>query len=114
MASIAILEQSSATLDYSLETIFQSGEKFRKSLSSIKKVYEASVAITNNMNDGTLSYPPIEEKKDNITPNGGKGMSFELKYVSSLHHQFWKLPYSFIVYNLLGTSHSLIQVAKTR
>jgi hypothetical protein len=78
VASIAILEQSSATLRYSLETIFQRGEKFRKSLSSIKKVYEAS-AITNNMNDGTLSYPPIEEKKDNITPNGGKGMSFELR-----------------------------------
>jgi ABC-type multidrug transport system fused ATPase/permease subunit len=32
------------------------------------------------MSDGTRPYPPIEEKED-ISPKGGKGMSFELRYI---------------------------------
>lgn len=42
-------------------------------------MYIASI-VTNSMNDGTLSYPPIEEKGD-LKLDGGKGMSFELRYV---------------------------------
>ncbi|KAF8803164.1 P-loop containing nucleoside triphosphate hydrolase protein [Phlegmacium glaucopus] len=81
VASIAILQRSSGTLRSSLESVFQSSEQFRRSISSIKKVYEASMVANNIMNDGTLPYPPIEEKGE-INLNGGKGMSFELRDVS--------------------------------
>jgi hypothetical protein len=37
------------------------------------------------MNDGTLSYPPIEEKED-INLNANEGMSFELRYINPSHH----------------------------
>ncbi|KAF8163821.1 P-loop containing nucleoside triphosphate hydrolase protein [Crassisporium funariophilum] len=78
VASIAILQQSSSHLRYSLETIFQSSEQFRQNMSSIRKVYAAS-SVTNTMSDGHLSYPSQNEKNECKTE---KGMSFELKNVS--------------------------------
>jgi hypothetical protein len=63
------------TLRYSLETILRSNEEFRKSIASIKKVYEAS-EVVNLMKEGTISYPQVEEKGE---WNSDKGMSFGLK-----------------------------------
>ena len=67
-------------------------------------MYEAFL-IMNSMSDGTLAYPLVGEKGD-INLNG---MSFELRYIYSSHHQVRCIVY---IYNLLGTSHSLIQEAK--
>lgn len=64
------------------------------------------------MTDGTLSYPLIEEK--DINSNTGKGMSFELRYIGSSHHQYLASLFVLYIYNLLGTSRSLIQVAKNQ
>ena len=63
VAIIAILQQSSATFSWSLEIIFRSNEDFHKSVSSVKKMYEAFL-IMNNMSDGTLAYPLVSEKRD--------------------------------------------------
>ena len=60
------------------------------------------------MNDGTLSYPPIEEKGD-LKLDVGKGMSFELRYVDII--SVWGI---FYIHNLPGTSRFLIQVVKTQ
>lgn len=81
LASVAILQQSSGTFSWSLEIILRSNEDFRKSVSSIRKMYEAFL-VANSMSDGTLAYPPVSEKGD-INSNG---MSFELRYIDSLHH----------------------------
>ncbi|KIM46798.1 hypothetical protein M413DRAFT_440368 [Hebeloma cylindrosporum] len=78
VASIAILQQSSSTLRYSLETVFRSNEKFRKSVADVKRFYETTEAV-NTMQDGTLSYPRIEEKDK---WKSDRGMSFELSNVS--------------------------------
>ncbi|KDR69212.1 hypothetical protein GALMADRAFT_924742 [Galerina marginata CBS 339.88] len=77
VASIAILQQSSITLRYSLEAIFRSSEKFRRSISAIRKVYSAS-EVLNTMQNGNLPYPRLDEKAE---WNGQKGMSFQLKSV---------------------------------
>ena len=71
-------------------------------------MYEAFL-VMNSMSDGTLEYPLVSEKGD-INPNG---MSFEVRYIDSPHHQCLMLSYFIIyIYNLLGTSRFLIQVAK--
>ena len=51
---------------------------------TIKAVYATSTA-TDTMSEGTLSYPPINEKGD-MNSNGGKGMSFELRYIGFFPH----------------------------
>ena len=91
MASIAILQQSSGSFRRSLENIFRSNEDFRKGVSSIRTMYEA-FSIMNSMNDGTLEYPLVSEKGD-INPNG---MSFEVRYINSLHYQCSMLSYSLL------------------
>jgi hypothetical protein len=77
VASIAILQQSSTTLRYSLETIFRSNERFRKCLVDVEKFYEAT-EVVNTMQEGTLSYPRVEEKDK---WNTDRGMSFEIRYI---------------------------------
>ena len=88
LASIAILRQSSEAFSSSLEIILNSNEQFRKSVSTVRKMYEAFL-ITNSMSDGTLAYPPVSEKGDSI-PNG---MSFEVRYIDFSHHQCPMLSY---------------------
>ena len=75
VASIAILQQSSTTLRYSLETILRGNEHFRKSVSEVKKFYEAT-GVVGTMQDGTLSYPRVEEED---SQNSDRGMAFEIK-----------------------------------
>ena len=69
--------------------IIRSNEDFRKSVSTVRKMYEAFL-IKNSMSDGTLAYPLVREKGD-INLNG---MSFEVRYIDSLHHQCLMLSYS--------------------
>jgi ABC-type multidrug transport system fused ATPase/permease subunit len=73
--------------------IFRSNEDFCKSVSTIRKMYEA-FAIKNSMSDGIIEYPPVEEKGD-IDLNG---MSFEVRYVDSSHHQCPMLSYSLFIF----------------
>ena len=62
--------------------ILRTNEDFRKSVSTVRKMYEAFL-IKNSMSDGTLAYPPVSEKGD-INLNG---MSFEIRYIDfSYHH----------------------------
>ena len=79
--SIAILQQSSGALRSSLEVIFRTNEKFRKSVPTVRKMYEAFL-IMNSMSDGTLAYPPVSKKGDGNL----NGMSFEVRYIDSSHH----------------------------
>ena len=64
----------------SLEVIIRTNEEFRKSVLTVRKMYEAFL-IVNSMSDGTLAYPLVSEKGD-INQNG---MSFELRYIDSSH-----------------------------
>ena len=84
MASIAILQQSSAYFSWSLEIILRSNMDFRKNVLSVRKMYDA-FEVTNSMIDGTLAYPPpVSEKKDiNLNHDG---MSFEVRYINFSHH----------------------------
>ena len=82
MTSIAILQQSSRALRNSLEIIFRTNEDFRRSVSTVRKIYEAFL-IVNSMSDGTLAYPLVSEKGDSNL----NGMSFEVRYIDLSHHQ---------------------------
>lgn len=58
--------------------VLQTGQRFRKSVASVKSIY-ASTAVINSMAAGEASYPRVDEKSDET--NGSKGMGFELKCV---------------------------------
>ncbi|KAF9035444.1 P-loop containing nucleoside triphosphate hydrolase protein [Panaeolus papilionaceus] len=75
LSSLAILQQSSAWLGYSLGTVFQSTETFRQAVMSVRKLYEAG-NVVNKLSDGVVAYPAPEDEK------AGKGMGFELKNVT--------------------------------
>jgi len=64
------------TLRYSLEIIFRNNEHFRKCVAELKKFYEATEVVS-TMQEGTLSYPRVEEKDK---WNNDWGMSFEIRY----------------------------------
>ncbi|KAK0455665.1 P-loop containing nucleoside triphosphate hydrolase protein [Desarmillaria tabescens] len=71
ISSIAILIQSSETLEQSLQGILRDVAHFRKQCDQLRMIYEAD-KISNKLVDGSLSYP--SEKS--------QGMSFELRDLS--------------------------------
>jgi hypothetical protein len=75
--------------------ILRTNEDFRKSVLTVRKMYEALV-VMNSMSDGSLAYPPVKEKGD-IDLNG---MSFELRYIDSSHHQCPMLSYSWFTFTI--------------
>ena len=95
LASIAILQQSAGALRLSLKMILRTNERFRKSVSNVRKMYEAFL-IMNSMSDGTLAYPLDKEKGDSSL----NGMSFEVKYVNSSNHQCPMLSYSLFTFTI--------------
>jgi hypothetical protein len=107
LASIAIIQHLSGTLRSSLNFIRCKSEDFRRNVSTVRNMYNAFLVV-NSMSDGTLSYPPVSEKRDSNL----NGMSFEVRYIYSLHHHVRYFLFIVYIYNLLGMSHSLIQEAK--
>ncbi|PPQ71993.1 hypothetical protein CVT24_008263 [Panaeolus cyanescens] len=86
LTSLAILQQSSTWLGYSLGTVFQSSETFRQAVTNVRKLYEAG-NVVNKMSDGAIPYPAplsLSEKGDagEMKTEGEKGMGFELKEVT--------------------------------
>ena len=57
-------------------------------------MYEAFLVV-NGMSDGTLAYPPVSEKGDSQN-----GMSFEVRYIDSSHHQCPMLSYSLFKFTI--------------
>ncbi len=75
LSSIAILQQSSQSLDWAIEYAVRNISSFRKQYQELKNVYDSS-NIANTLTDGDIAYPkPSSEEKL-------KGMSFELRDVS--------------------------------
>ena len=75
--------------------ILRSSEHFRKSVSNVRKMYEAFLTM-NSMSDGTLMYPPVKEKGDSNL----NGMSFEVRYIDSSHHQCPMLSYPLFTFTI--------------
>ncbi|TFK34271.1 P-loop containing nucleoside triphosphate hydrolase protein [Crucibulum laeve] len=73
-ASIAILQQSSNTLRYSIENVSNSTESFRKGVNTLNSIYATS-KIKNLIQDGSCSYPSAERSCES-------GMALELKNVT--------------------------------
>ncbi|KAG7441585.1 P-loop containing nucleoside triphosphate hydrolase protein [Guyanagaster necrorhizus] len=71
ISSIAILHQSSGSLEWSMRCLFRNVSKFRKRCERLRMIYEAD-KINNKLIDGCLSYPPEKSQ----------GMSFELRDLS--------------------------------
>ncbi|RDB22985.1 putative multidrug export ATP-binding/permease protein YgaD [Hypsizygus marmoreus] len=74
VASIAVLQQSSMSLRYSLEKILYKVTAFQHNVSKLRNLYAASER-KNKMEDGDLSYPRTEKAHED-------GMAFELKDVT--------------------------------
>ncbi len=74
LSSIAILQQSSQILEWTLQLLVVNVNSFRKQYQEIKNIYDASKVAT-KLQDGNVSYPRTGEEKL-------KGMSFELRDVS--------------------------------
>ncbi|KAF8886866.1 P-loop containing nucleoside triphosphate hydrolase protein [Gymnopilus junonius] len=79
VASIAILQQSSTNLRYSVSIALSTSQGFRRSIASIKSIY-ASTSVVNSMTIGDTPYPRMYEKSTVI--GHSKGMGFELKDIS--------------------------------
>ncbi|KAF8888411.1 P-loop containing nucleoside triphosphate hydrolase protein [Gymnopilus junonius] len=79
VASIAILQQSSTSLKYSITMVMRTSQRFRSSVTSVKSIY-ASTGVINSMVVGHVPYPRVDEKSEDA--DGSKGMGFELKNVS--------------------------------
>ena len=75
LASIAILQNSSTTLSYSLNNVFWQSESFWKNVSKIKELY-SSQKIQNKIISGQLAYPDPMDETASL-----KGMGFELRWV---------------------------------
>ncbi|KAH6893733.1 P-loop containing nucleoside triphosphate hydrolase protein [Coprinopsis sp. MPI-PUGE-AT-0042] len=73
ITSIAIFQTSSSTLQYTIHDLLNSGQKFRRAISSVVNIYKAE-EIENQVVDGQLSYPIEESEKES-----SKGMEFELR-----------------------------------
>ncbi|KAK0430089.1 P-loop containing nucleoside triphosphate hydrolase protein [Armillaria borealis] len=75
LSSIAILQQSSQSLDWAIEYAVRNINSFRKQYQELKNVYDSS-NIANTLTEGDVAYPNAssEEKP--------KGVSFELRDVS--------------------------------
>ncbi|KAF8903459.1 P-loop containing nucleoside triphosphate hydrolase protein, partial [Gymnopilus junonius] len=76
---IAMLQQSSISLKYSLAVVLHTSQRFRKSVTSVKSIYASSVVV-NSITVGDTPYPRVDEKSEES--NGSKGMGFELRNVS--------------------------------
>ncbi|RDB22977.1 Lipid A export ATP-binding/permease protein MsbA [Hypsizygus marmoreus] len=74
VASVAVLQQSSMTLRYSLENILYTGNCFRRNVSKLHQLYAVSER-RNKLGDGDLSYPRSDTEHK-------EGMAFELKDVT--------------------------------
>jgi len=74
ITSIAILQQSSSTLRWTLESVLQNTASFRRHLNEIRSLYDAA-KVNNKVVDGERPYPNPIHKSD-------KGMSFDLRNVT--------------------------------
>ncbi|KAK0205768.1 P-loop containing nucleoside triphosphate hydrolase protein [Desarmillaria ectypa] len=74
LSSIAILQQSSQTLEWTLQLLTMNVNSFRKQYQEIKNVYD-SASLTTKLRDGDVSYPRTSEERL-------RGMSFELRNLS--------------------------------
>ncbi|KAK0464141.1 P-loop containing nucleoside triphosphate hydrolase protein [Armillaria novae-zelandiae] len=77
LSSIAILQQSSQSLDWAIEYAVQNINSFRKQFQELKNVYD-SCKIVNTLADGAVPYP-------NPSPSSSEkpqGMSFDLHALS--------------------------------
>jgi len=72
VASIAILQQSSTTLRWSLDSVFRMGETMRRNVLNVKRLYAAE-KVVNSIKDGALAYPPADEKSTQL------GMAYDLR-----------------------------------
>ncbi|TFK24505.1 P-loop containing nucleoside triphosphate hydrolase protein [Coprinopsis marcescibilis] len=76
ISSIAIFQQSSQTLRWTLIEIFTHSDQFRRDVAAIKTLYQAS-EIKNSVVGGKLAYPVVSEK--GVSP---PGMGFELRNIN--------------------------------
>ncbi|KAJ7215595.1 P-loop containing nucleoside triphosphate hydrolase protein [Mycena pura] len=76
MASIAIMQQYSTSLNYALQMLFWDVRQVGKYVTDIKVLYEAA-EIQNQIVDGTVEYPRPANEADT-----SKGMDIELRNVS--------------------------------
>ena len=74
---------------WSFESILKSDQEIRKNVTTVRNMYDAFLVMS-SMSDGTLAYPPVSEKGDSNL----NGMSFEVRYTYSSHHQCPILSYS--------------------
>ncbi|KAJ6494288.1 P-loop containing nucleoside triphosphate hydrolase protein [Mycena sanguinolenta] len=74
MSSIAILQQYSSSLNYSLQMLFWDFSRVGKSFTEIKVLYDAA-EVKNQIVDGDVEYPHPDVEKS-------KGMEIELRNVS--------------------------------
>lgn len=72
MASMAILQQTSTSLQWTLYCILYDGNQLPKEISKVKKIYEA-LDVKNQVADGDLTYPGENSEES--------GMSLELRFV---------------------------------
>lgn len=72
MASMAILQQTSTSLRWTLYSILYDGKQIPKEISKVKKIYD-TLDIKNQVVDGDLAYPGMSSEEC--------GMSLELRYV---------------------------------
>ena len=103
----SFFQQSSTSFSWSQQNVLRSNEDFRKSVSSVRKMYEAFL-IMNSMSDGTLAYPPVLEKGD-INLNG---MSFEVRYIDPSHYQCPMFSHSHLHSKFTRSARSLTQEAR--
>ena len=73
LAYFAVLQQSSMTLRYSLQSILDRTKSFRQEMSKLKQLYAVSER-DNKLQEGDISYP-TQNSNDS-------GMAFELRYVA--------------------------------
>ncbi|KAF9035475.1 P-loop containing nucleoside triphosphate hydrolase protein [Panaeolus papilionaceus] len=84
LSSLAILQQSSAWLGYSLGTVFQSTETFRQPVMSMRKLYEeCSQSKQNAVSDISLSIKPNQLVI--IVGTNGSGKSTLIRILSCLY-----------------------------
>ncbi len=74
ISSVALLQQSSTSLRFSLQATFTQGGSLTQSLSTLKDIYRDEI-IRAPMDTGIIPYP-------NNTEKPAKGMSFELRSVA--------------------------------
>ncbi len=83
ISQIAIWSESSHNLSWSISTVLDNVQNFRRSCQSLQDLYDAE-NIQNMIIDGDISYSPFQEEKS-------KGMSFDVRYVIKSSFRFCPL-----------------------